>query len=82
MTNVVLYTRPDCCLCDDARQVLERVRCKRQFALDERNIEQDDVLLRRYLDRIPVVEIDGVEAFELIVDEPELERLLCRVEVR
>jgi glutaredoxin len=78
--NVVLYTRPGCCLCDDARQVLERVRDRHPFALTERDIEQDDALLRRYLERIPVVEIDGHEAFDLSVDEPELERVLCRVE--
>jgi hypothetical protein len=82
MTTVVLYTRPGCCLCDDARRVLERVRRDHPFVLSERDIEQDDVLLGRYLERIPVIEIDGAEAFELVVDEPELERLLCRVEAR
>ncbi len=76
----MLFTRPGCCLCDEARQVLERVRQRHPFALTERDIEQDDELLRRYLERIPVVAIDGLEAFELFVDEPELERLLCRVE--
>ena len=76
----MLYTRPGCCLCDEAREVLERVRERHPFALRERDIEQDDALLHRYLERIPVVEIDGLEAFELFVDEPELERLLCRVE--
>jgi glutaredoxin len=80
VTNIVLYTRPGCCLCDEARQALERARRKHPFALSERDIEQDEALLRCYLERIPVVEIDGHEAFELIVDEPELERLLCRVE--
>jgi glutaredoxin len=78
--DVVLYSRPGCCLCDEARQVLERVRQRHPFVLRERDIEQDDALLRRYLERIPVVEIGGLEAFELYVDEPELERLLCRVE--
>jgi glutaredoxin len=72
VTTVVLYGRPGCCLCDDARAVLERVRRERPFALDERNIEEDDGLLRAYLERIPVVTIDGSEAFELFVDEAEL----------
>jgi glutaredoxin len=80
MTTVVLYTRPGCCLCEEARRVLERVRGKHPFALAECDIEQDDDLFRRYLERIPVVQIDGLEAFELRVDESELERLLCRVE--
>jgi len=79
MTTVVLYGRPGCCLCDDARSVLERVRSRRPFELSEIDIEADDALLRAYLERIPVVTIDGVEAFELFVNEPELERRLDMV---
>jgi hypothetical protein len=48
--------------------------------LHERDIEADERLLRSYLERIPVVTVDGVEAFELHVGEAELDRLLCRVE--
>jgi hypothetical protein len=44
--------------------------------LHERDIEEDAQLLRAYLERIPVVTIDGVEEFELFVDEGELERRL------
>jgi glutaredoxin len=79
MTVVVLYGRDGCCLCDDARAVLERVRRRRAFELAERDIDADDALLRAYLERIPVVTIDGVEAFELFVDESELERRLDMV---
>jgi hypothetical protein len=74
--EVVLYGRPGCCLCDDARDVLLRVRAAHPFTLDERDIESDGVLLRAYLERIPVVTIDGVEAFELFVDEHDLVRRL------
>jgi glutaredoxin len=74
MSTVVLYGREGCCLCDEAREVLERVRRRRPFLLEERDIDRDDALLRAYLERIPVVTIDGVEAFELFVDETELER--------
>jgi glutaredoxin len=79
MTTVALYGRPGCCLCDDARSVLERVRSRRPFELSEVDIEGDDALLAAYLERIPVVTIDGVEAFELFVNEPELERRLDMV---
>ena len=75
-SQVVLYGRPGCCLCDDARDVLTRVRATLPFALHERDIESDDELLRAYLERIPVVTIDGVEAFTLFVDEHELVRRL------
>lgn len=76
--TVVLYGREGCCLCDEALEVLERVRSRRPgaFILLERDIESDDELHRAYLERIPVVTIDGEEAFELFVDESELERRL------
>ena len=79
MTTVVLFGRAGCCLCDDARVVLERVRRRRAFDLQERDIDRDEGLLREYLERIPVVTIDGVEAFELFVDEAELVRRIDMV---
>ena len=72
MTTVTLYGRPDCHLCDEARAVLEAVRAEIPFRLEERDIEADDHLFRRYLERIPVVAVDGAEAFDLEVDEAAL----------
>jgi glutaredoxin len=74
--TVVLYGRDGCCLCDDAREALLRARRRFEFTLLERDIEQDEALLRSYLERIPVVTIDGSEVFELFVDEAELARIL------
>jgi glutaredoxin len=82
MRNLVLYGRAGCCLCDEAREVLERVRARHPFGLQERDIDEDDGLLRAYLERIPVLTIDGEEAFELFVDEAELTRRLARVQQR
>jgi glutaredoxin len=77
MTHVTLYSRPGCHLCEDARAMLDRARARRAFDLEEIDIESDDALLRRYLERIPVIAVDGEEAFELLVDESALrERLL------
>ena len=76
---VTLYGRPDCHLCDDARAILLRVRDELAFELVEEDIERDDDLFCRYLERIPVVAIDGEEAFELFVDEAELRRRLAIV---
>jgi hypothetical protein len=75
--TVVLYGRDGCCLCDDAREILLRVREAHPFVLKERDIETDERLLRAYLERIPVVTIDGAEVFELFVDERELTRLIA-----
>ena len=77
--TVVIYGRPGCHLCDDALIVIERVRARVPFVLEQRDIEADAELFKRYLERIPVVAIDGVEAFELFVDEHEFERALAKV---
>jgi glutaredoxin len=73
---VVLYGRDGCHLCDDARAALLRVQAEHPFRFEERDIERDAALMRAYLERIPVVTIDGVEAFEFFVDETELARRL------
>ena len=82
MRQVVMYSREGCCLCDDARAVLSKIHeeAGRRFGLEERDIEADERWLRAYLERIPVITIDGVEAFELFVDETELRRRLGIVE--
>jgi glutaredoxin len=69
MKTVVLYGRPGCHLCDDAREVLLRIRAEVPFRLDEVDIEADEDLFRRHLERIPVVAVDGEEVCELFVDE-------------
>jgi hypothetical protein len=76
MTEVVLFGRRGCCLCDEARDLLVRVQAVHPFTLHERDVDTDESLLRTYLERVPVVTIDGVEAFELFVDESELTRRL------
>jgi glutaredoxin len=68
MTTVVLYTRQGCHLCDEARAVIERLRASVEFAFEEIDIERDDALIRDYGIRIPVVEVDGRELFEISVD--------------
>jgi redox-sensing transcriptional repressor len=79
MSVVTLYGRSGCCLCDEAREVLERVRAELPFELRERDIDGDERLLRAYLERIPVVTLDGEELFELAVDEGILRERLARV---
>ena len=82
MRTVTLYSRPGCHLCDDARAALERVRAQAPFALAEVNIEDDDALHARYLERIPVIALDGEEVFDFFVDEETLKRLILYREAR
>lgn len=70
MARITLYGRPGCHLCDDARAVLERIG----EPFDEIDIESDDALLKRYLERIPVIALDGEELYDFFVDERDLRR--------
>lgn len=78
MKTVVLYTRSDCHLCDEARSAILQIRDRgTQFELREVDIETDDELLARYLERIPVVSVEGEQVSELILD---VDALLARLD--
>ncbi|MFN2612057.1 MAG: glutaredoxin family protein [Solirubrobacterales bacterium] len=69
LPTVLLYGRPDCHLCDEARAGLEQMRSEGvRFELREVDIESDHALLRSHLERIPVIEVDGTEVCELGLD--------------
>lgn len=72
MRVVTLYGRAGCHLCDEARSVLVGLRARVPFDLREVDIESDDRLMLRYLERIPVVALDGEELFDFYVDEAAL----------
>jgi hypothetical protein len=74
--HVVLYSRAGCHLCDEARAVLLAEQARSPFELEEIDIEGTDDLLREYGVRVPVVEVDGVEAFEYTVDPGEFAELV------
>jgi glutaredoxin len=74
--RVILYTRPGCHLCDVARETVLSLRERLGFTFDEIDIEGDDELELEYGIRIPVVEVDGEEAFEVTVDAAQLAGLL------
>jgi glutaredoxin len=77
MATVTLYTKPGCALCDDALEALERVRARSPFDLETIDISADRRLHDRYLQRIPVVAVEGADVFDYHVDEAALERLLA-----
>ena len=74
---MTVYGRAECHLCDEALAVLRRMRDELGFELQEVDIEQDDALHRAYLERIPVVALDGEELFDFFVDEETLRALLA-----
>jgi glutaredoxin len=79
LPTVDLYARPGCHLCDDARAQLAALTAELSFTLVEHDIEADDDLHRRYLERIPVVLLDGEHLFDFFVDPAVLRERLGRV---
>lgn len=70
MTVVTVYSRPECHLCAEAIEALVAIHGEGyRFDLHEVDIESEELLLRRMLEKIPVVEIEGVVVSELILDE-------------
>jgi hypothetical protein len=70
---VTLLGRPDCHLCDEAREALLALRAEGlRFELRELNIEDDERLLAAHLERIPVIELDGEEISQLGFDPAAL----------
>jgi len=70
MTVVTVYSRPGCHLCAEAISALVAMHDEGyRFDLHEVDIESEELLLRRMLEKIPVVEIDGVVVSELVLDE-------------
>ena len=80
MAEVTVLSRPGCHLCDEALVVLRRLRAAHPFSLHVVDIESDDALHARYLERIPVIVLDGEELYDFHVDETDLTRRLRAVE--
>ena len=78
--HVVIYSRPGCHLCDDAKAAILSADCSDQFVLEEINIESDEELLRKYKYDIPVIAINGVETFIHRVDPIDFRSALICVQ--
>lgn len=77
--HVIIYSRPGCHLCDQAKEAILSAGCSDHFTLQEVNIESDEELLRKYKYDIPVIAIDGVESFIHRVDPKEFETRIKRI---
>jgi len=59
--RVVLYSKPDCGLCDELKRDLLNLQKELQFELVERDILEDAEAFARYRYLIPVLDIEGGE---------------------
>jgi len=71
--RITLYTKPECGLCDEVKEVIEAVRRRRAFDLELRNILENLDDYEKYKHDIPVILLDGVEIARHRMTEQQLE---------
>jgi glutaredoxin len=76
--RLVLYTKPDCPLCDAAKAALQALRAELSFELVEVDITTDPALYERFREEIPVGFLDGQKLFKYRLDPALLRRRLTR----
>lgn len=74
-----ILTKKDCCLCDEAKLIIDRVLDDYPAELKITDIESDDDLFERYKERIPVLKINGEEHFVFKVHEITLRKKLDKI---
>jgi glutaredoxin len=78
MPRVVVYTHAGCHLCEVALAELRSLQGELAFALVERDIREEERLVRAYFERVPVIELDGEHVCDLRLDEALLRERLAR----
>ena len=73
---LTLYTRKDCCLCDEMKAAVAKAANKIEIALEEIDVDSSAELAERYGSEVPVLFINGRKAFKYRVEAKELERRL------
>jgi 4a-hydroxytetrahydrobiopterin dehydratase len=78
--EVTLYSRRNCALCDEAKSAIGETasRFGIRIALREVDIDRDPALRDKFTNDVPVIYIDGAEAFRHRVEPSELAAYLRR----
>ena len=69
-----MYTRPGCHLCEEAKAAMRLADCADAYTLEEIDINDDPNLLALYRTEIPVITVDGIEAFRHRLKPEEFKR--------
>ena len=76
--QLVLYTRKDCCLCQEMKAALGQVAHRASFALEEIDVDTSPALQAEYGNDVPVLFINGRKAFKHRLTVEELKKRLKR----
>lgn len=64
LIQIILYSKPGCRLCEEMKTEIAKANCANLYQITEINIETDPALAEQYRYDIPVLTINGVEAFK------------------
>lgn len=74
--KLTLYSRQDCCLCDEMKAIIREVALTIPLELEEIDVDASAELREKFSDEVPVLFIDGRKAFKYRVTKSALARLL------
>jgi glutaredoxin len=74
--ELVIYTRKDCCLCDEMKEVIRQVTGHGPLTLEEVDVDASREKQEKYGNQVPVLFINGRKAFKYRVTRRELEKKL------
>jgi glutaredoxin len=74
--QVTVYSKPGCCLCEEVKRKLQSIQRAHPFELTEVNILDDPALFEKSKEDIPVVFVNGRQAFRYRLDEEKFLKLL------
>ncbi|WP_416838661.1 glutaredoxin family protein [Haloferax sp. DFSO52] len=77
--SIVVYTRAQCHLCDEAEATIREVAADEDVPVDIElvDVDTDDELRDQYGERVPYVYVDGRPAFKFRVDPDQLRAKLA-----
>lgn len=59
MKKMILYSKPDCYLCDEMKDVIANLKKESDFEFEEINIELNEILFDKYKEKIPLLMLNG-----------------------
>ena len=74
--KLTLYSRKDCCLCDEMKETIRRVAANIPLQLEEIDVDGAAELRAEYGREVPVLFIDGRKAFKYRATVAQLTRRL------
>jgi glutaredoxin len=78
MVKLKVYSKTNCCLCDDAKAVLQQLQEEMAFEIEEIDIYLDDELLEKYQIMIPVIEVEKEMLAYGIIEKEHMRKQLVK----